>query len=163
MSFWKTYDVYPQSSYARVSLKELRRNSSFCAKSEDHWFNEFQLLLSRTQVNKYHSRTSINIIYFLRLVIETLNEVDKSRKCFRMIGGVLVERNVGEVLPSLVVNRDQLMSAIEVLKKQVTEKGQEINEYKEEHKIKIKGIDDIPKEKKESPQATQGVLVQSKS
>ncbi|NXM23491.1 PFD2 protein, partial [Oxyruncus cristatus] len=35
------------------------------------------------------------------LVIETLREVDPTRKCFRMVGGVLVERTVKEVLPAL--------------------------------------------------------------
>ena len=43
-----------------------------------------------------------------RLVIETLQDVDKDRKCFRMVGGVLVERTVKEVLPALVTNRDQV-------------------------------------------------------
>ncbi|EDO28349.1 predicted protein, partial [Nematostella vectensis] len=39
------------------------------------------------------------------IVIEALKEVDASRKCFRMIGGVLVERTVGDVLPALDNNR----------------------------------------------------------
>ena len=42
------------------------------------------------------------------MVIETLTGVDPSRKCFRMIGGVLVERTVREVLPALTNNRDQV-------------------------------------------------------
>jgi hypothetical protein len=40
-------------------------------------------------------------------VIDTLRDVQKKtpeRKCFRMIGGVLVERNVKEVLPALEAN-----------------------------------------------------------
>ena len=36
------------------------------------------------------------------IVIETLEGVDGDRKCFRMVGGVLVERTVKEVLPALV-------------------------------------------------------------
>jgi hypothetical protein len=39
-----------------------------------------------------------------RLVIETLTEVEPGRKCFRMVGGVLVERTVAEVLPALQKN-----------------------------------------------------------
>jgi prefoldin subunit 2 len=42
-----------------------------------------------------------------RAVIETLQETQRTapeRKCFRMIGGVLVERNVKEVLPALETN-----------------------------------------------------------
>lgn len=51
------------------------------------------------------------ILYYLfqRLVIEALQEVkDTNRKCFRMIGGVLVERTVVEVLPSLQKNKEMV-------------------------------------------------------
>lgn len=41
-------------------------------------------------------------------MIDTLKEVEKERKCFRMIGGVLVERTVAEVLPALEQNKDQV-------------------------------------------------------
>ena len=41
------------------------------------------------------------------LVIETLTPLEPSRRCFRMIGGVLVERTVKEVLPTLTTNREQ--------------------------------------------------------
>jgi len=50
----------------------------------------------------------LNLYYENRLVIETLKEVEKERKCFRMIGGVLVERTVGEVLPALEANKEQV-------------------------------------------------------
>ena len=46
--------------------------------------------------------------FFSRLVIDTLKDVDPDRKCFRMVGGVLVERTVKEVLPALVNNREQV-------------------------------------------------------
>jgi hypothetical protein len=46
-------------------------------------------------------------------VIETLKEVDKDRKCFRMVGGVLVERTVNEVLPALEQNKDQVEQNLE--------------------------------------------------
>ena len=42
------------------------------------------------------------------LVIDTLKEVDPSRKCFRLVGGVLVERTVKEVLPALETNKEQV-------------------------------------------------------
>ena len=42
------------------------------------------------------------------IVIETLEGVDGDRKCFRMVGGVLVERTVKDVLPALISNRDKM-------------------------------------------------------
>lgn len=42
------------------------------------------------------------------MVIENLKDVAPERKCFRLIGGVLVERTVKEVLPALTSNRDQV-------------------------------------------------------
>lgn len=45
----------------------------------------------------------------LRLVLASLKDVlstDPSRKCFRLIGGVLVERTVKDVAPALQTNRD---------------------------------------------------------
>uniref|UniRef100_A0A672UM49 Prefoldin subunit 2 n=1 Tax=Strigops habroptila TaxID=2489341 RepID=A0A672UM49_STRHB len=42
------------------------------------------------------------------LVIETLRDVDPTRKCYRMVGGILVERTVKEVLPALESNKEQV-------------------------------------------------------
>jgi len=47
-------------------------------------------------------------VYIFRLVIETLKEVDDDRRCFRLVGGVLVERTVKDVLPALVNNKEQV-------------------------------------------------------
>jgi prefoldin subunit len=44
-----------------------------------------------------------------RLVLSTLNDAlaeEPDRKCFRLIGGVLVERTVKDVVPALQTNRD---------------------------------------------------------
>lgn len=46
--------------------------------------------------------------YFYSIVIETLNKLDGDRKCFRLIGGVLVERNISDVLPTLIKNRGEV-------------------------------------------------------
>lgn len=43
-----------------------------------------------------------------RVVLESLGEVSDDRRCFRMVGGVLVERTVAEVVPALSNNRDKV-------------------------------------------------------
>jgi prefoldin subunit 2 len=41
-----------------------------------------------------------------KLVVETLSKLESERKAFRLIGGILVERSVGEVLPAVSQNFD---------------------------------------------------------
>mmetsp|Transcript_32070 Transcript_32070/g.73783 ORF Transcript_32070/g.73783 Transcript_32070/m.73783 type:complete len:93 (-) Transcript_32070:452-730(-) len=40
-----------------------------------------------------------------RLVEKTLTPLEESRRAFRLVGDILVERTVGEVLPSVESNR----------------------------------------------------------
>ncbi|KAF8969419.1 Prefoldin beta-like protein [Flammula alnicola] len=55
------------------------------------------------------------------LVLVTLDEAlaeDPERKCFRLIGGVLVERTVKDVSPALKTNRDGIRKVISTLAEQ---------------------------------------------
>ncbi|QQP35213.1 Prefoldin subunit 2 [Caligus rogercresseyi] len=93
-----------------------------------------------------------------KLVLETLGKVESDRKCFRMVGGVLVERNVGEVKPALKSNVLKMEKLIETLSKQCTDKGQEIQGYMSKHNIRIQGA---PEDKQKTPKTSTGVLVES--
>ncbi|XP_029932870.1 prefoldin subunit 2 [Myripristis murdjan] len=73
------------------------------------------------------------------LVIDTLKEVDPSRKCFRLVGGVLVERTVKEVLPALENNKEQISKIIESINTQMQTKGRELTEYRERYNIRLVG------------------------
>ena len=42
------------------------------------------------------------------MVEEALQPLDPSRRAFRLIGGVLVERTVGGVLPTVATNRENV-------------------------------------------------------
>jgi len=67
------------------------------------------------------------------LVIEALKEVDPSRRCYRMVGGVLVERTVSTVLPALTNNLEQLGRVAEALSSQLEAKGKDLQTYRERH------------------------------
>lgn len=77
-----------------------------------------------------------------------------------------MERTVKEVLPALIINRDQMMKVVEALNKQVATKGQEINDYKEKNNIRIRNRDEItmgPTEAETKAPPSQGVLVDGKA
>jgi prefoldin subunit 2 len=78
-----------------------------------------------------------------------------------MIGGVLFEKTVKEVLPSLNSNKTMITKVIASLAEQLTKKGVEINEYKEKHDIRIRGQNDIgqPEVATPSTNAKSNVLV----
>ncbi|CAN8013656.1 unnamed protein product [Ixodes persulcatus] len=42
------------------------------------------------------------------LVAEALQKVDGDRRCYRMVGGVLVERTVKDILPAVMQNKDNV-------------------------------------------------------
>ncbi|XP_028285070.1 prefoldin subunit 2 [Parambassis ranga] len=73
------------------------------------------------------------------LVIDTLKDVDPSRKCFRLVGGVLMERTVKEVLPALENNKEQLSKLRDTINTQMQTKGRELTEYRERYNIRLVG------------------------
>lgn len=72
-----------------------------------------------------------------KLVEDTLRPLDSSRKAYRLVGGVLVERNVGEVLPSVQSSRENLEKSIVVLHEKLEESRKEAAELKAEHNLQV--------------------------
>lgn len=96
------------------------------------------------------------------MVIETLKNADENRRCYRMIGGVLVEKQVKDVLPVLTANKEKLTELIGKVNEQLVKKGSELNEYREKHNIRVQGQDDLKRQEdgKESKAESRGnVLV----
>eukprot|EP01119_Soliformovum_irregulare_P019555 TRINITY_DN621_c0_g1_i1.p1 TRINITY_DN621_c0_g1~~TRINITY_DN621_c0_g1_i1.p1 ORF type:complete len:118 (-),score=32.24 TRINITY_DN621_c0_g1_i1:148-501(-) len=69
------------------------------------------------------------------LVIDTISKLEKDRKCFRMIGGVLVERTVGEVLPAVIKNRDGMNEIIGQMKEDLRTKNKDMNEFAQKYQL----------------------------
>ncbi|KAK3634219.1 Cochaperone prefoldin complex subunit [Elasticomyces elasticus] len=72
-----------------------------------------------------------------KLVLETLTPLPESRKCFRMINDVLVERTVGDVLPALRTNADGLKKVLEDLVKQYRTKQDDMEKWKKKNNIQV--------------------------
>ncbi|KAM0692651.1 hypothetical protein Q7P36_007206 [Cladosporium allicinum] len=72
-----------------------------------------------------------------RLVLETLTPLPTTRKCFRMINGVLVERTVGDVLPQLQSNSDNMNKVLVELAKQYKTKQDDMEKWKKKNKIQV--------------------------
>jgi prefoldin subunit 2 len=70
-----------------------------------------------------------------KLVEETLEPLDGDRRAFRLVGGVLVERTVAEVLPSVKSNRENLDKVITSLNERLETKNKEIGEMKANYGI----------------------------
>jgi hypothetical protein len=45
-----------------------------------------------------------------------MDTLEPARKCFRLVGGVLVERTVAEVHPAVTSNKEKIKSVIESLR-----------------------------------------------
>ncbi|XP_014471463.1 PREDICTED: prefoldin subunit 2 [Dinoponera quadriceps] len=133
-----------------ASEKKSTKASSKDAKSNEQILTEFQTLRNeqRMMANKL-SEMEMELNEH-KIVIDTLKNVDPKRKCYRMIGGVLCERIVEDVMPALVTNKEQLMKVIDALNDQLTKKGIEINDYKEKHNIRIRGQDDMQRQEEDS-------------
>ncbi|KAJ6318625.1 hypothetical protein OIU76_014055 [Salix suchowensis] len=94
------------------------------------------------------------------LVINAIQPLDPSRRCYRMIGGVLVERTIKEVLPAVLRNKEGIEEVIARLNEAAERKKKEISDFEAKYKIRIRKSDGEVKDdasKKEG--SSQGVLV----
>ncbi|XP_075487369.1 prefoldin subunit 2-like [Primulina tabacum] len=94
------------------------------------------------------------------LVMNAIKPLDPSRRCYRMIGGVLVERTVKEVLPAVQRNKEGLEEVISKLNEALEKKKKEITEFEAKYKIRITRGDGAMKDESGKKEGTaQGVLV----
>jgi len=83
------------------------------------------------------------------LVVRAITGLDGNRRCYRSIGGVLVERTVKEVLPAVENNLKQITDLITQLSDQLKEKEKECDEFREKFNIRMQGEElfDAPEKK----------------
>jgi prefoldin subunit 2 len=88
---------------------------------------------------------------------DAIKDLDPSRKCFRLIGGVLVERTVAEVLPAVQKNQAGLAAVIGTITDQRDSKMRMVDELQKKYKIRVKGEPEAEDED-DTESGKQGVL-----
>ncbi|XP_057957481.1 prefoldin subunit 2 [Malania oleifera] len=93
------------------------------------------------------------------LVMGAIQPLDPSRRCYRMIGGVLVERNIKEVLPAVQRNKEGLEEVIARLNEALEKKKKDIAEFEAKYKIRMRKAGDEVEDSSRKEGSAQGVLV----
>ncbi|PON80060.1 Prefoldin subunit [Parasponia andersonii] len=117
----------------------------------------------RSELNQIYSKiTELEMeVSEHSLVINAIQPLEPSRRCYRMIGGVLVERTIKEVLPAVQRNKEGLEEVIARLNEALEKKKKEISDLEAKYKIRIrKGDGNESKDESGRKEGTaQGVLV----
>ncbi|XVE99457.1 hypothetical protein REPUB_Repub03eG0199400 [Reevesia pubescens] len=116
----------------------------------------------RSELNQIYSKiTELEMeVSEHSLVINAIQPLDPSRRCYRMIGGVLVERTIKEVLPAVQRNKEGLEEVIARLNEALEKKKKEIADFEAKYEIRIKKSDsDVKDESSKKEGSAQGVLV----
>eukprot|EP00300_Choanocystis_sp_HF-7_P043005 c9646_g1_i1.p1 GENE.c9646_g1_i1~~c9646_g1_i1.p1 ORF type:complete len:157 (-),score=44.98 c9646_g1_i1:123-542(-) len=119
------------------------------------------------QVLKYESQQLMRQVRELdsqrnehRLVIEALVRLPSERRCYRMIGGVLVERTVGEVIPAITGNVEKIEETNMAMMERLKAKDAEALDFQIKHNIRVQANDVAMDGKRDAEQntANTGVL-----
>jgi len=75
------------------------------------------------------------IVATINVVLDILGSLDSSRKCYRLVGGVLVERTVGEVVPAVQRNRDGIQDILKKMNDDLNQQEKDLSDFAQQHKI----------------------------
>ncbi|CCE64735.1 hypothetical protein TPHA_0I02310 [Tetrapisispora phaffii CBS 4417] len=107
----------------------MNQNNSFQVK-----YNDYKLTLEQLQskvIELTHEKDEHEI------VLSTLNDTDSERKCYRMVGGALVESDVKTTIPVLTSKKENLTKTIDNMKKTLITTAEEFEKWKKDNKIQV--------------------------
>nr|KAJ3420438.1 hypothetical protein HK105_005673 [Polyrhizophydium stewartii] len=73
-----------------------------------------------------------------QMVVDTISPLEGDRKCFRLVGGVLVERTVKDVLPLVKQNMEGITNIIKQLALNYKKREDELAEFQKKYNIRVK-------------------------
>ena len=71
------------------------------------------------------------------MVLTTLKATDSGRKCYRMVGGALVETDVKATIPVLETKQNNLAATISTMKAELLKIAEEFEKWKKDNKIQV--------------------------
>lgn len=71
------------------------------------------------------------------LVLQTISKLNPDRTAYRLIGGVLVQRTVGDVIPALKTNQEGIQQVMTQLLGQYKSIETEFTKFQQDNKIKV--------------------------
>ncbi|GFS75033.1 uncharacterized protein NPIL_503771 [Nephila pilipes] len=72
-----------------------------------------------------------------REVIRTLKSCNPSQKCFHSLSDILMGRNVQDMFPILLKEKDTLEKRLENLRKRIDEKSREVQDFQSTYNIRV--------------------------
>lgn len=75
-----------------------------------------------------------------KLVLEVLQPLDKERKAWRKVGGVLMERTVGQCEEATKKNLDSILGVVEELEKNYETKTLEVEDFQRKFNLSVNGM-----------------------
>ncbi|KAH0793482.1 prefoldin subunit 2 [Histomonas meleagridis] len=76
-------------------------------------------------------------------VLESIAKLPDDRKCYRLVGEVLVQMTIGEARPALDQQRASLKELIQTFTAKIKAKEEELLAFQKEHNIQIRPLSEV--------------------
>lgn len=86
------------------------------------------MMAQKEQLSSKISELTVEHAEYKR-VADTLKPMDGARRCFQLLNGVLVEKTIDEVAPSVAANRDSLESVVKGMHERLAKLLEEMKAY----------------------------------
>ncbi|CAI5511351.1 unnamed protein product [Closterium sp. Naga37s-1] len=139
----------PTDDSSASSAKPADTGAGTSGGSEENFTSEKEIIARwnelRADIQRLYSRIAEHEQELAehRLVSAAIEGMDPSRRCFRAVGGVLVERRIGEVVPAVARNAAALDAVVTRLAETLAKKRQDLAALEARFNIRVRPVDEL--------------------
>ncbi|CAI7772475.1 unnamed protein product [Closterium sp. NIES-53] len=139
----------PTDDSSTSSAKPADTGAGTSGGSEENFTSEKEIIARwnelRADIQRLYSRIAEHEQELAehRLVSAAIEGMDPSRRCFRAVGGVLVERRIGEVVPAVARNAAALDAVVTRLAETLAKKRQDLAALEARFNIRVRPVDEL--------------------